>query len=102
MLDLFNYLPKIFNPAEDNQTRLPVNHLTQKRPDRFKASRKLCLFNLRILKSFYPATSMIFYNFDEISSYKILKDGKVIKEFKDALSSARGPIPGLLNMDKNK
>ncbi len=45
---------------------------------------------------------MIFYNFDEISSYKILKDGKVIKEFKDALSSARGPIPGLLNMDKNK
>lgn len=40
-------------------------------------------------KSFYPTTSKIFYNFDGISSYKIIKDGKVIKEFKDSLSSSR-------------
>ena len=50
-------------------------------------------------KSFYPTTSKIFYNFDGISSYKILKDGKVIKEFRDCLSSAQKIILSLLDMD---
>jgi hypothetical protein len=31
-------------------------------------------------RSFYPAALKIFYNFDKICSYKILKDGKVIKD----------------------
>jgi transposase len=53
-------------------------------------------------KSFYPTTSKIFYNFDGISSYKILKDGKVIKEFKDDLSSIQKLILDLLDMDENK
>ena len=53
-------------------------------------------------KSFYPTTSKIFYNFDGISSYRILKDGKVIKEFKDSLSSTQKTILGLLDMDENK
>jgi len=44
---------------------------------------------LEYRKSFYPTTSKIFYNFDGISSYKILKDGKVVKEFKDCLSSTQ-------------
>ena len=53
-------------------------------------------------KSFYPTTSKIFYNFDGISSYKILKDGKVIKEFKDCLSSTQKIILDLLDMDENQ
>jgi len=53
-------------------------------------------------KSFYPTTSKIFYNFDGISSYKILKGGKVIKEFKDSLSSTHKTIIGLLAMEENK
>ena len=53
-------------------------------------------------KSFYPTTSKIFYNFDGISSYKILKDGKVVKEFKDSLSSAQKIILDLLNIDENQ
>jgi hypothetical protein len=52
-------------------------------------------------KSFYPTTLKIFYNFDGISSYKILKDGKVIKEFKDCLSSIQKLILDLLDMDEN-
>ena len=51
--------------------------------------------------SFYPTTSKIFYNFDGIFSYKILKDGKVTKEFKDNLSSAQKTILSLLDMDEN-
>lgn len=47
-------------------------------------------------------TLKIFYNFDGISSNKILKDGKVIKEFKDPLSSTQKTILGLLDMDENK
>ena len=46
--------------------------------------------------------SSIFYNFDGICSYKILKDGKVIKEFKDLLISTQKTILGLLDMDENK
>ena len=53
-------------------------------------------------KSFYPTTSKIFYNFDGISSYKIIKDGKVIKEFKDSLSSTQKSILDLLNLDENQ
>ena len=53
-------------------------------------------------KSFYPTTSKIFYNFDGIFSYKIIKDGKVIKEFKDSLSSTQKIILGLLDMDENQ
>ena len=51
---------------------------------------------------FYPTTSKIFYNFDGVFSYKILKDGKVVKEFKDNLSSAQKTILSLLDMDENK
>ena len=51
-------------------------------------------------KSFYPTTSKIFYNFDGISSYKILKGGKVVKEFKDCLSSIQKSILNLLDMDE--
>jgi len=51
-------------------------------------------------KSFYPTTSKIFYNFDGISSYKILKGGKVVKEFKDELSSIQKSILNLLDMDE--
>ncbi|MBU4482528.1 MAG: hypothetical protein L6305_09105 [Actinomycetia bacterium] len=50
----------------------------------------------------YPTTSKIFYNFDGISSYKIIKDGKVIKEFKDSLSSPQKSILDLLNLDGNQ
>ncbi|MCG9479383.1 MAG: IS1634 family transposase [Actinomycetia bacterium] len=53
-------------------------------------------------KSFYPTTSRIFYNFDGISSYKILKNGKVVKEFKDSLSSIQKMILGLLDMDEDQ
>ncbi|MBC8389364.1 MAG: hypothetical protein H8E13_15130 [Actinobacteria bacterium] len=53
-------------------------------------------------KSFYPTTSKIFYNFDGISSYKIIKDGKVIKEFKDSLNSTQKIILDLLNLDENQ
>ena len=52
-------------------------------------------------KSFYPTTSKILYNFDGIFSYKILKDDKVVKEFKDKLSSAQKTILDLLDMDEN-
>ena len=52
--------------------------------------------------SFYPTTSKIFYNFDGIFSYKILKDDKVVKEFKDNLSSAQKTILSLLDMDENE
>ena len=52
-------------------------------------------------KSFYPTTSKIFYNFDGISSYKILKDGKVIKEFKDNLSSIQKLILDLLDINED-
>jgi len=52
-------------------------------------------------QSFYPTTSKIFYNFDSIFSYKILKDDKVVKEFKDNLSSAQKIILSLLDMDEN-
>jgi len=51
-------------------------------------------------KSFYPTTSKIFYNFDGISSYKILKGGKVVKEFKDGLSSIQKLLLNLLDMDE--
>jgi len=51
---------------------------------------------------FYPTTLKIFYNFDGIFSYKILKDGKVIKEFKDLLGSTQKAILGLLDIDENK
>ncbi len=51
-------------------------------------------------KSFYPTTSKIFYNFDGISSYKILKNGKVIKEFKDELSSIQKLLLDLLDMNE--
>ncbi|MBU4257650.1 hypothetical protein KKC04_04555, partial [Patescibacteria group bacterium] len=53
-------------------------------------------------KSFYPTTSKIFYNFDGISSYKIIESGKVIKEFKDSLSSTQKIILNLLGMDENQ
>lgn len=53
-------------------------------------------------KSFYPTTSRIFYNFDGISSYKILKNDKVIKEFKDSLSSIQKMIIDLLDMDEDQ
>jgi len=53
-------------------------------------------------KSFYPTTSKIFYNFDGISSYKIIKDGKVIKEFKDSMTSTQKIILDLLNLDENQ
>ena len=53
-------------------------------------------------KSFYPTTSKIFYNFDGISSYKILKNDKVVKEFKDSLSSIQKMILGLLDMDEGQ
>lgn len=43
-----------------------------------------------------------FCNFDGISSYKILKNAKVIKEFKDSLSSAQKIILDLLDMDENQ
>lgn len=52
--------------------------------------------------SFYPTTSKIFYNFDSIFSYKILKNDKVVKEFKDNLSSAQKIILSLLDMDENE
>ncbi|MBM3703195.1 MAG: IS1634 family transposase, partial [Actinobacteria bacterium] len=52
-------------------------------------------------KSFYPTTSKIFYNFDGISSYKILKDDKVIKEFKDELSSIHKLLLGLLDINED-
>ncbi len=53
-------------------------------------------------KSFYPTTSKIFYNFDGISSYKILKHDKVIKEFKDTLTPIQKTILGLLDMDEDQ
>lgn len=53
-------------------------------------------------KSFYPTTSKIFYNFDGISSYKIIKDGKLVKEFKDELSSTQKMILDLLDMDEDQ
>jgi len=49
-------------------------------------------------RSFYPTTSKIFYNFDGISSYKILKNDKVIKEFKDELSSIQKLLLDLLDI----
>ena len=52
-------------------------------------------------RSFYPTTSKIFYNFDGISSYKILKNGKVIKEFKDELSSIQKLLLDLLDIDED-
>jgi len=52
-------------------------------------------------KSFYPTTSKIFYNFDGISSYKILKDGKVVKEFKDELSSIQKLLLDLLDISED-
>jgi len=52
--------------------------------------------------SFYPTTSKIFYNFDGIFSYNILKDDKVVKEFKDSLSSAQKTILDLLDIDENE
>ena len=52
-------------------------------------------------KSFYPTTSKIFYNFDGISSYKILKNGKVIKEFKDDLSSIQKLLLDLLDINED-
>ena len=52
-------------------------------------------------KSFYPTTSKIFYNFDGISSYKILKDGKVTKEFKDDLSSIQKLLLDLLDINED-
>jgi len=52
-------------------------------------------------RSFYPTTSKIFYNFDGISSYKILKNGKVIKEFKDELSPIQKLLLDLLDIDEN-
>jgi len=52
-------------------------------------------------RSFYPTTSKIFYNFDGISSYKILKNGKVIKEFKDELSSIHKLLLNLLDIDED-
>ena len=51
---------------------------------------------------FYPTTLKIFYNFDGIFSYKILKDGKVIKEFKDLLAYIQKTILGLLDMDEKE
>jgi len=51
---------------------------------------------------FYPTTSKIFYNFDSIFSYKILKNDKVVKEFKDSLSSAQKTILDLLDIDENE
>ena len=53
-------------------------------------------------KSFYPTTSRIFYNFDGISSYIILKDGKRVKEFRDSLSSIQKVILDLMDMDEEK
>ena len=53
-------------------------------------------------KAFYPTTSKIFYNFDGISSYKIIESGKVIKEFKDSLSSTQKIILNLLGIDENQ
>jgi len=53
-------------------------------------------------KSFYPTTSKIFYNFDGISSYKILKNGKVTKEFRDELSPIQMLLLDLLGMDENQ
>jgi len=61
-----------------------------------------CRKDTEYRKSFYPTTSKIFYNFDGISSYKIIKDGKVIKEFKDSLSSTQKIILDLLDMDENQ
>jgi transposase len=52
--------------------------------------------------SFYPTTSKIFYNFDSIFSYKILKDDKVVKEFKDNLSSAQKTILDLLDIEESQ
>jgi transposase len=52
-------------------------------------------------KSFYPTTSKIFYNFDGISSYKILKNGKVMKEFKDELSSIQKLLLDLLDINED-
>ena len=52
-------------------------------------------------KSFYPTTSKIFYNFDGISSYKILKNGKVIKEFKDNLSFIQKLLLDLLDINED-
>ena len=52
-------------------------------------------------RSFYPTTSKIFYNFDGISSYKILKNGKVIKEFKDDLSSIQKLLLDLLDINED-
>ena len=52
-------------------------------------------------RSFYPTTSKIFYNFDGISSYKILKNGKVIKEFKDEISSIQKLLLDLLDIDED-
>ena len=52
-------------------------------------------------KSFYPTTSKIFYNFDGISSYKILKNGKVVKEFKDDLSSIQKLLLDLLDINED-
>jgi len=52
-------------------------------------------------RSFYPTTSKIFYNFDGISSYKILKNGKVIKEFKDELSPIQKLLLDLLDIDED-
>ena len=46
--------------------------------------------------------SKIFNNFNGISSYQILKDGKVIKKFKDPLSSTQKIIPDFLDMDENQ
>ena len=65
-------------------------------------SLQACRKDTEYRKSFYPTTSKIFYNFDGISSYKILKYGKVIKEFKDSLSSTQKIILDLLDMDENQ
>ena len=53
-------------------------------------------------KAFYPTTSKIFYNFDQIFSYKIIESGKVIKEFKDPLSLTQKMILNLLGIDENQ
>ena len=52
-------------------------------------------------KAFYPTTSKIFYNFDGISSYKILKNDKVVKEFKDELSSIQKLLLNLLDINED-
>lgn len=52
-------------------------------------------------KSYFPTTSKILDCFDGISSYQIIKNNQIIKEYKDDLNSTQEKILKLLNINSN-